>query len=165
MIPGFESSASVQCILYHEPNDQSHSNPRPTCTSSQVTPHTISIASEDFATWVEDVKDVLGYSVACPNFLFHFRFVMVSASHHAQIQIHADIVDSRSESSTINMNVSKHMQYFFICPPIKCRGAGLMILQCLPVSRFPCPSPPCLPVPIMPPRPLPPLRRPRPPSP
>ena len=142
MIPGFESSASVQCILYHEPNDQSHSNPRPTCTSSQVTPHTISIASEDFATWVEDVKDVLGYSAACPNFLFHFRFVMVSASHHAKIQIHADIVDSRSVSSTINMNVSKHMQYFFICPPIKCRGAvpdDLAVPPCLPVP-MPRPS-------------------------
>ena len=39
----------------------------------------MSIASEDFAAWVEDVKDVLGYSAACPNFLFHFRFVMVSS--------------------------------------------------------------------------------------
>ena len=45
---------------------------------AKVTPHTMSIASEDFAAWVEDVRDVLGNSAACHNFLFHFRFVMAS---------------------------------------------------------------------------------------
>lgn len=44
---------------------------------AKVTPHTVSIASEDFAAWVEDARDVLGNSAACHNFLFHFRFVMV----------------------------------------------------------------------------------------
>ena len=35
--------------------------------------------SEDFAAWVEDAREVLGHSAACPNFLIYFRFVMVGS--------------------------------------------------------------------------------------
>jgi hypothetical protein len=44
---------------------------------AKVTPHTIAIASEHFASWMDDVRDILDYSAACSNFLFHFQFVMV----------------------------------------------------------------------------------------
>ncbi len=44
---------------------------------AKVTPHTLSIASEDFAQWADDVRDVLGSSVSCTNLIFHFRFVLV----------------------------------------------------------------------------------------
>ncbi|GAX79770.1 hypothetical protein CEUSTIGMA_g7210.t1 [Chlamydomonas eustigma] len=44
----------------------------------KVTPHTIAIASEHFASWMDDVRDILDFSAACSNFLFHFQFVTAS---------------------------------------------------------------------------------------
>jgi hypothetical protein len=44
------------------------------------TPHELSIASEDFADWVEDVRSIMAHAKGCPSFLFTFRFQMVSCA-------------------------------------------------------------------------------------
>ena len=69
---------------------------------AKVTPHTMSIASEDFAAWVEDAREVLEHSADCPNFLFHFRFVMVSlrggkisAQSQCSLVVHRQSISSR----------------------------------------------------------------------
>lgn len=49
---------------------------------SKYTSYEMSISSEDFADWVEDVRAIMATAKGCPSFLFTFRFVMVRGAVH-----------------------------------------------------------------------------------
>lgn len=46
--------------------------------AAQVTPYQVSITSEDFADWVEDVRAIMATAKGCPAFTITLRFVMES---------------------------------------------------------------------------------------
>ena len=48
---------------------------------SKWTPTEVSIHSQDFTSWVKDVRSILDGSKGCPSFLFYFRFAMVSGTY------------------------------------------------------------------------------------